>query len=81
MSSEIPTVPSAWFSPRRNGPRDTSDPLCLALFLAMFARACAHDAVTSDGPMYDHKDDPVYAAAQRWLLAQGALRPQQCLRA
>ena len=58
-----------------------SDPLFLTLFLAMFARACAHDVVTSDGPMYDHGDDPVYAAAQRWLLAQGALRPQQCLRA
>ena len=65
----------------RNGFRDTSDPLSLALFLAMFARACAHDVVTSDGPMYDHVDDPVYAAAQRWLLAQGVLRSQQCLRA
>ena len=65
----------------RKRPQDTSDPLFLALFLAMFARACAHDVVTSDGPMYDHRDDPVYAAAQRWLLAQGVLKPQQCLRA
>ena len=65
----------------RDGMRQDSDPLFLALFLAMFARACAHDVVTSDGPMYDHRDDPVYAAAQRWLLAQGVLKPQQCLRA
>ena len=62
-------------------PDETSDPLGLALFLAMFAHACAHDVVTSDGPMYDHRDNPVYAAAQRWLLTQGVLRPQQCLKA
>ena len=59
------------------GPRQTT---ATSLLLALFARACAYDVVTSDGPMYDHRDDPIYIVVQRWLLAQGVLTPQQCVK-